>query len=1237
MAGGGYKPEIMDIDQLFDQFNYGEISPLAIRKMADYFLKQGKPLFLFLIGRGTDIHLDGYRNPNFKHLNFIPPAGFPASDIAFTAGLNSTVSEPAIPTGRLTAKTPQQVENYLFKVQEAEALKYDQLWRKNLVHLSGGFSAAEQILFRRYTDQFAAVAKGTYLGGKVVSFSKKTDNSTELINISEEVNSGKSFITFFGHSSTNGSDIDIGMVSSSEFGYHNKGKYPAILVNGCNAGGVFGSTYTIGEDWIVTADKGAIGFIAHTSYGYSRTLKQYSDIFYQVGFGDSTFFGKTLGEIQQEAAKKMVENANGVPEYVAQAQQMLLQGDPAIRMFGAQKPDYAIVKNSIFIKPYEGEHINAFSDSVLIGIGIVNYGKAELDSFTVSGRRILSDGRTIELDPETYPPVFYQDTIFFTVPLGDYRDFGENKIEFTLDPFARIQELNKENNQATLNFFIPVRAAKNLLPYNFALVDSTWVQLISQSTDLFDQERNFEFEVDTAINFSSGFKKSFLVNGKVIAREWIKLPFDDTTNVFWRTRFADPGENEDHEWSNYTFTYIPGRASGWSQVTNSQFTLNNKNGVYFNSQDQRWHFQETSNELQVKTSGPQHPELDYQDLKVSVNGFDYVVSSRLCSDNALNLIAFDHASCNPYLGLNFGGWDILDRRSCGRRPQLINNFLDQEILDPAKNFLSKYIDQVQSRDYVLIVSTGFIHFESWPIELREKISTLGIHLEDLQNLKNGEPVIILGQKNTTPGSAKFIRAKQDDVVPVNAQAVELNGLIQGKFTTGYLETPRIGPAIAWQDLETKPDITYLENEVEEAEVQLIGIDMNGNESVLLNPQVGQKVNLDFLATEFPYVKMKILLKDPDFSTPPVLKDWYLTFLPAPEGILTYESEEPPGSIKLQEGEPHSVVLGFENLSEVDFSDSLDASVKLYHHLTGKEEASMVSFSSPHPGEKTLFYVPLTSIQKEGWNNVNIFVNEDDITEISFQNNQLHFSDFYQVLKDQTSPVLDVAFDGKYIMDGDIVSPTPLISIRIKDENKYLYKFDTSNLVVQIRRECEGCNFTEISFSGNQMNWVPAAANQDFQIEFRPGHLEDGKYEMKVQGADATGNKSGNLPFTIRFEVINESSITNFYPYPNPFSSKTKFAFTLTGSELPEQIRIQIMTVSGRLVREITHEELGPLRIGQNLTEYAWDGRDEFGDQLANGVYLYKVNVKNADYSWNHRVSAGDKGFKNGIGKLYILR
>ncbi len=120
-----------------------------------------------------------------------------------------------------------------------------------------------------------------------------------------------------------------------------------------------------------------------------------------------------------------------------------------------------------------------------------------------------------------------------------------------------------------------------------------------------------------------------------------------------------------------------------------------------------------------------------------------------------------------------------------------------------------------------------------------------------------------------------------------------------------------------------------------------------------------------------------------------------------------------------------------------------------------------------------------------------------------------------------------------------------------------------------------------------MRWVPAGPENNFLLEYNPKNLPDGTYTLRVQGTDVSGNVSGTQPYRISFEVVNESKITHFYPYPNPFSTNTRFVFTLTGANIPDQIKVQIMTVSGKVVREITQDELGPIRIGNNISSYAW--------------------------------------------------
>jgi flagellar hook assembly protein FlgD len=90
--------------------------------------------------------------------------------------------------------------------------------------------------------------------------------------------------------------------------------------------------------------------------------------------------------------------------------------------------------------------------------------------------------------------------------------------------------------------------------------------------------------------------------------------------------------------------------------------------------------------------------------------------------------------------------------------------------------------------------------------------------------------------------------------------------------------------------------------------------------------------------------------------------------------------------------------------------------------------------------------------------------------------------------------------------------------------------------------------------------------------------------------------------------------------------------------VPENFLIQIFSVSGKVVKEITQDELGKLHIGTNLTTYKWNGTDNFGDRLANGVYFYRVIVKdNSGKNMEIKQSGADQFFKNGYGKMYIVR
>src|SRR5690606_29518867 len=76
-------------------------------------------------------------------------------------------------------------------------------------------------------------------------------------------------------------------------------------------------------------------------------------------------------------------------------------------------------------------------------------------------------------------------------------------------------------------------------------------------------------------------------------------------------------------------------------------------------------------------------------------------------------------------------------------------------------------------------------------------------------------------------------------------------------------------------------------------------------------------------------------------------------------------------------------------------------------------------------------------------------------------------------------------------------------------------------------------------------------------------------------------------------------------YPNPFTTRTSFFFQHNQSGAPLQVHIQVYTVSGKLVKTIKRTVVSQGFLSEGLE---WDGKDDFGDKLARGVYIYKLAI-----------------------------
>ena len=120
-------------------------------------------------------------------------------------------------------------------------------------------------------------------------------------------------------------------------------------------------------------------------------------------------------------------------------------------------------------------------------------------------------------------------------------------------------------------------------------------------------------------------------------------------------------------------------------------------------------------------------------------------------------------------------------------------------------------------------------------------------------------------------------------------------------------------------------------------------------------------------------------------------------------------------------------------------------------------------------------------------------------------------------------------------------------------------------------------------------------------------LEPGIHSINFKAWDVFNNSSTSEIEFLVYDQNEELVISNVLNYPNPFIDYTEFWFNHNSSDVLD-VLLQIFTISGKLVKTINQQTntLGSSNLSRDIV---WDGRDEYGDRLAKGVYVYKINVR----------------------------
>ncbi|TVR80952.1 MAG: hypothetical protein EA409_07230 [Saprospirales bacterium] len=271
-----------------------------------------------------------------------------------------------------------------------------------------------------------------------------------------------------------------------------------------------------------------------------------------------------------------------------------------------------------------------------------------------------------------------------------------------------------------------------------------------------------------------------------------------------------------------------------------------------------------------------------------------------------------------------------------------------------------------------------------------------------------------------------------------------------------------------------------------------------------------------------------------------------------------------------------------------------------------------------------FIVPLDINYQLGFGKASYFAYSNDMrTAAGAYQNILIGGSSDDIPEDRDGPEIMLYMNDESFVYGGITDANPSLLVLLEDES--------------------GINVASNSIGRELSAWLNGDINNKivlndyYQAEkdnFRRGrvtypfyNLEDGRYEINVVAWDILNNKSEAM---LEFVVMSDQNavIERMLNYPNPFMNHTEFQFEHNLPPGQLDVRISIFSLSGRLVKDI-HTSV--MTDGYRVTGIEWNGMDDYGDRLANGVYLYRVNVRSDHKDLNNKTA------ESKFERLVILR
>ena len=1254
VAGGAYKAKAYSILDLYDQFGYGiEKHPQAIRNFVEFMHRHWPSAkMIFIVGRAIEYNRSRYAAGTWEPSFFVPTFGRPGSDNLLAATLWDLV--PRYPIGRLAITNPQQLAIYLSKVKEHDLSRFagqtiaDKEWIKNVMHLSGGKTTGEQNDFKSTLESLGNELSVSGYGAKIHYFQKESTDvigETQNAQILELLHEGCGIINYLGHSATSTFEFQINDPSE----WNNKGHYPIFSAMGCSAGQIHGTILSLSDNYVQIPDEGSIAFISGSGSQFASALETWARPWYDY-FGNLSY-GTTLGESILYGLKAVSNFVDpeliGSNSYRYLLEQQTFQGDPAIQLHPLPGPDYVVDRKTVSISP---DVLNAKLDSFDLHFAITNIGRNLKQNVGYTIEIKLPDGQSNVVKQGAAVCETYESTISTRLPLKTGGKSGSFRLLITIDPANALEELPAPAAEANntlmdnlgvegIEFVVIDNLMSAAYPPDFSIVTTTVPELIATGSNAFVKSQDIAFEIDTTALFNS----PSLVHDKIADHsstlQWSPVVHWVSDQVYyWRVSTDSVSPEQGYLWSSRSFLYKPGSSPGWNQSHFMQLTDNELPQLQPDSS--KFSFSFGSKVTNFSILNRFHDVAQGLIPKVVIDGIikaEFFTGFREKNVQAF-VVAIDSLTgnflYNPNPGL-YGSFNHLSfdapcfayRTDTPEDRQALINFIENVI--PAGYYVFFYTYQRPSYpDYFpeLWAADEATFGKSIYSVIEHQFSSSSIRTLATTGSK---PYIVYFQKDRG-GIQELIAADSASIISTSVD-------IKGSLTKGAHISRLIGPSSQWYAIQS----SFAPAEIDTAGrnvLSAIALSADLSDTLLIsNELTSQDTNIaDIDANLYPYILLTYSTQDSITYDPADIRFWRVLYEGYPELVINTDDGFEFESDSLFRGQQMRLRTFIENVSPYDV-DSMPVALRIIGTNQTTELTQVLPEIKAHSSVPVEFIKNTSDLL--GDYQVVMEVNPGrTVGEFNYSNNigilPMH------VEGDFANPVLDVTFDGFHISDGDLVGSKPLIVAQLHDENEYVRLDDTTSfeLYLQFPSEVES---HRIYFTDPRLKFTAASPTGDniATAVFTPELTENGIYTLQVKAKDGAGNSAGDYDYFVSFEVILDKSVSYIYNYPNPFSTATRFVYTLTGPTSPAFYKIEIVSITGITVREITQDELGQIPPGNHPTEYVWDGSGQNGSQLAAGIYLYRLVARDENMNdYERYVPYGDSAYTNeGWGKLVLVR